>query len=800
VRNVPARRIRLADGSVALVASVYDLQMANYGLDRGLGGGNVATSYDDDVPYTPAWQEKHTGVPRAQVIQVAREFAQNAHDTEGKSMVIVGAGLNHWYHMDMIYRGIINMLMMCGCVGKSGGGWAHYVGQEKLRPQFGWAPLAFASDWVRPPRQMNGTSFFYAHTSQWRHEKLHVQEVLGPTADRGRYGDLSMIDLNARAERMGWLPSAPQLRTNPLDLTDQAAAAGKDPVAFAAEQLKSGALKMSCENPDDPANFPRNMFVWRSNILGSSGKGHEYFLKYLLGTQNAVFGDEGDAIRPTEVTYEEDAAEGKLDLLTVLDFRMSTTCLYGDIVLPTATWYEKDDLNTSDMHPFIHPLSEAVQPLWESKTDWEIYKLLAKKFSDIGGPYLGKRRDLVLTPLMHDTPGELGQAFEPKDWKLGQCDLVPGKTAPNMTVVERDYNDIYRKFTSVGPLLDKLGNGGKGINWNTEHEVHELGGINDNVAEAGVSQGRPRLDTAIDAAEMILTFAPETNGHVSVKAWEALGKITGRDHTHLAVGREHDKIRFRDIQAQPRKIISAPTWSGLESEEVSYNAGYTNVHELIPWRTITGRQQFYQDHRWMLDFGEGLCVYKPAIDTKTIAPMLGRYPNGEKELVLNWLTPHQKWGIHSTYSDNLRMLTLSRGGPHVWVSETEAKQAGLVDNDWVEVFNVNGTLTARVVVSQRVPVGMCLMYHAQEKIVNVPGAETSGKRGGIHNSVTRTVLKPTHMIGGYAQQAYGFNYYGTVGANRDEFVVLRKMKKVDWMEGPLVEDPAAATQLEEKQS
>ena len=176
---------------------------------------------------------------------------------------------------------------------------------------------------------------------------------------------------------------------------------------------------------------------------------------------------------------------------------------------------------------------------------------------------------------------------------------------------------------------------------------------------------------------MILTFAPETNGHVAVKAWEALSKITGRDHTHLALGREHDKIRFRDVQAQPRKIISAPTWSGLESEEVSYNAGYTNVHELIPWRTLTGRQQFYQDHRWMLDFGEGSCVYKPAIDTKTISPMLGAKPNGEHELVLNWITPHQKWGIHSTYTDNLRMLTLSRGGPHVWVSEAEAKEAGL---------------------------------------------------------------------------------------------------------------------------
>ena len=281
---------------------------------------------------------------------------------------------------------------------------------------------------------------------------------------------------------------------------------------------------------------------------------------------------------------------------------------------------------------------------------------------------------------------------------------------------------------------------------------------------------------------MILTLAPETNGHDAVKAWQALSNITGIDHTHLAKSREHDAIRFRDIQVQPRKIISSPTWSGLESEEVSYNAGYTNVHELIPWRTITGRQQFYQDHQWMRTFGEELCVYKPAIDLKTTKKVLGNHQNGNTEIVLNFLTPHQKWGIHSTYSDNIRMLTLSRGGPHVWISEIDAKKAGIVDNDWIEVFNLNGTLTARAVVSQRIPEGMTLMYHAQEKIVNVPGAELSGKRGGIHNSVTRTVLKPTHMIGGYAQLAWGFNYYGTVGSNRDEFVVVRKMKKIDWLE------------------
>ena len=78
------------------------------------------------------------------------------------------------------------------------------------------------------------------------------------------------------------------------------------------------------------------------------------------------------------------------------------------------------------------------------------------------------------------------------------------------------------------------------------------------------------------------------------------------------------------------------------------------------------------------------------------------------------------------------------------------------------------------------------MYHAQEKMTNVPGSEVTGTRGGIHNSVTRATLKPTHMIGGYAQLSYGFNYYGTVGSNRDEFVIMRKMKEVDWRDRPLV--------------
>ncbi|GIL01850.1 MAG: respiratory nitrate reductase subunit [Alphaproteobacteria bacterium] len=795
-RPVPARRIKLARGE-ALVATVYDLMLANYGIDRGFGGAMEAKSFDDEVPYTPAWAEKITGVGRDKIVQVAREFASNAEKTNGRSMVIIGAAMNHWYHCDMNYRSVINMLVMCGCVGQSGGGWSHYVGQEKLRPQAGWAPLAFALDWGRPPRQQNSTSAWYVHSNQWRYETIGLGDIVSPTAPDGQW-DGALIDYNVRAVRMGWLPAYPTLRQNPLSIAEKAQAAGLEPKDYVAQALKSGELSFAWEDPDAPENWPRNLFVWRSNLLGSSGKGHEYFLKHLLGTSHGVLGkdlgEEGGK-RTREVKWHDKAPEGKLDLLVTLDFRMSTTCVYSDIVLPTATWYEKNDLNTSDMHPFIHPLTGAVDPVWEARSDWEIYKGIARAFSQVAPEVLGVEKDVVLNPIKHDTATEIAQAFDPQDWKRGECEPVPGKTMPTVAVVERDYPHIYERFTALGPLMENVGNGIKGLTWKTGHEVEHLKELN-GVHADGANKGLARIVSDIDAAEVILMMAPETNGEVAVRAWEALGRTTGREHTHLALPKEDEKIRFRDVVAQPRKIISAPTWSGLESEKVCYNASYTNVHELIPWRTLTGRQQLYQDHLWMRAFGEALAVYRPPVDLKAVRAVEGIKPNGEKEIVLNFITPHQKWGIHSTYTDNLLMLTLSRGGPIVWLSEVDAAKAGIADNDWVEAYNANGALVARAVVSQRMKEGTLFMYHAQEKIVNVPGSELTGKRGGIHNSVTRTVLKPTHMIGGYVQYAYDFNYYGTIGTNRDEFVIVRKVKDIDWLERPYRDADAAAAAAE----
>src|SRR5690625_2150037 len=96
---------------------------------------------------------------------------------------------------------------------------------------------------------MNSTSAFYAHTDQWRYETLSTEDILSPTAPEGDWDKLSLIDYNIRAERMGWLPSAPQLNKNPLEVAKSAQAAGMDVADYVAEQLKSGELGMACEDP-----------------------------------------------------------------------------------------------------------------------------------------------------------------------------------------------------------------------------------------------------------------------------------------------------------------------------------------------------------------------------------------------------------------------------------------------------------------------------------------------------------------------------------------------------------------------
>ncbi len=175
----------------------------------------------------------------------------------------------------------------------------------------------------------------------------------------------------------------------------------------------------------------------------------------------------------------------------------------------------------------------------------------------------------------------------------------------------------------------------------------------------------------------------------------------------------------------------------------------------------------------MTELGEQLPTYRPPLDMGRI---FGRQDGaaGGAEVVVRYLTPHSKWSIHSEYQDNLFMLSLSRGGPDLWMSPADASRIGVRDNDWIEAYNRNGVVVARAVVSHRMPEGTAYMYHAKDRTIDTPKAELSGRRGGIHNSLTRLLIKPTHLIGGYAQLSYGFNYYGPTGNQRDEVTTIRR--------------------------
>jgi len=779
-RGVPVKYVETVDGKRVAVATVYDLMMAQFGVDRGLPG-DYPKSYDEDAPYTPAWQEKRSGISKDTCIQFAREWATTAERTNGKCMIIVGPGLNHWYHNNLIYRSQIVTLMITGCVGTIGGGHNHYVGQEKLAPFIPWAHIAFALDWVKPPRQQNTPSWHYVHSCQWRYDDEFTRYHTTPEDNELSKGHA--MDIQVKAVRLGWLPWYPQFNKNTIELVKEAEANGaktnEEIVQYVVQQLKEKKIRFTVEDPDAPENWPRVWVIWRGNAIGTSAKGHEFFLKHYLGTHSAAIAEESAKGKVKEVVWRDPAPEGKMDLVVDLNFRMDTSALYSDVVLPAAFWYEKNDLNSTDLHSYIHPLGAAVPPPWEAKPDWDIFRELARKVSEIAKKHLPQPvKDIVAAPLAHDTPDELAQP-NIKDWAKGECEPIPGKTMPKLVVVERDYVNLYNRFISFGPVKELAGHG---IHYSIEDVWNEF--AEKNPVEWG-GKKYPSLYDTVDAANFLLATAPETCGEMAYRAFKAEEEKTGLKLTDLAEESRDVRYTFDDLVAQPRRLLTSPTWSGDMTEGKPYSPYTINVSKRLPWRTLSGRQHFYLDHEGYISFGENLPTYKPNPTPEQYGDIDKTKIQGKTKLV-RYLTPHGKWHIHSTYMDNHRMLTLSRGMEPIWLSEEDARELGINDNDWVELVNDNGVYVARAAVSARIPKGVCFVYHAVERTISIPISKTNlerkvtGKRGGMNNSVTRTKVKPVLMFGGYAQFTYAMNYWGPTGVNRDTYVYIRKY------EGPVI--------------
>ena len=778
-RDVPVKYVETVNGKVA-VTTVYDLIMAQYGVSRGLGGDYPKDYAAKDDAYTPAWQEIFTGIDAKTVLSFAREWANTANITKGKCMIIVGAGVNHWYHGNLMYRAGAMALMLSGCCGKNGGGLNHYVGQEKLAPQDSWSTIALGKDWYPPSRLQQAPLWHYMNTCQYRYDGQYSRYN---SVHKNEITDKHTADSIFTAVRNGWMPFYPQFKENTLNLGRDAVAAGaKDDAAIidtVFQRLKNKSLQYSIADPEAPENHPRVWYIWRGNAITGSMKGHEYTFEHYLGTHSNLIAKDSPDI-PKEVKWHDVAPKGKLDLVVDLNFRMDSSALYSDIVLPAASWYEKADLNSTDLHSFIHPLSAAVPPVWESKTDWNIFKELARVTAEVAKKHMKEIEvDIVATPLMHDTPDEITQPTM-KDWYKGEIEPVLGKSMHKLSVVRRDYTELYNRFITLGDKVKANGLSAHGVHYMCEAEYDEMITSNHFPVERINGTVLPSLKEDESVCNAIMHLSTLTNGTLTYRAYQNMEKKTGLKLADLAEGSKDVKIRYADLQSQPRRYNSAPAWSGIMPNGRAYCAYTYNVDRLVPWRTLTGRQHFYLDHDMYIAYGENLPTFKPSPNTESFGDLKETLKTEKPgTIVLNCLTPHGKWHIHSTYMDTLRMLTLSRGCEPCWLSEKDAAKLGIKDNDWVEVYNDHGVYCTRACVSSRIPKGVCIVYHIPERTVGIPKSQVRGnKRAGGHNSFTRIRLKPSYLAGGYGQFSYGFNYWGPVGPNRDTHVTVKRMDKV----------------------
>jgi nitrate reductase alpha subunit len=376
------------------------------------------------------------------------------------------------------------------------------------------------------------------------------------------------------------------------------------------------------------------------------------------------------------------------------------------------------------------------------------------------------------------------------DWTAGECEAIPGKTMPHLRIATRDYASIYNKYITLGPFARTDGMTANGVTYDTDELYDQL--LRNPVAMSPDprhmrcvdwnGQRYPSLEDALDVCNTILHFAPETNGEAQYKAFEHEAAHTGLPLQEvLAEDTRSVRMTFFDLTRQTRRLLTSPCWSGNMNYGRAYSAWCLNVDNLIPWRTVTGREQTYMDHPWYIDFGEHFAAYKPKLDPHLTGD-IRLSPVDDKSLILNYITPHGKWHIHSTYYDNLRMLTLSRGIEPCWINDKDAAKIGIVDNQWVEVYNDNGVMVTRAAVSARVQPGTCMIYHAPERTISMPKSQVrGGRRAGGHNSLTRTRINPLQLAGGYGQWTFGFNYWGPIGIfTRDSHAVVRALEKLEW--------------------
>ena len=187
----------------------------------------------------------------------------------------------------------------------------------------------------------------------------------------------------------------------------------------------------------------------------------------------------------------------------------------------------------------------------------------------------------------------------------------------------------------------------KGVAYNVEREMGQLRERFGTV-RTGVAAGQPKMETDIQVAEAIMYLSGTCNGHLATHGFKFLEKRTGHELHDPSAEHEGKQITFADTQAAPVPVITSPEWSGSETGGRRYSPFTINIERPKPFHTLTGRQQFYLDHDWMIGMGEAMPVYRPPLN---MTKLFGESPVGtQSELGSRSATSRRTTSGRSTVS------------------------------------------------------------------------------------------------------------------------------------------------------
>ena len=611
--------------------------------------------------FTPGKVFQITGIGEKTLKQFALDIA-----TKKPAMIIGGGGVNHWYNNDINNRSMILLLALTGNVGKKGSGFSQYTGQYKV-----WLSGLGKYGMILKARPQNTTLF------AWTHYDAELYK-LGKTYDQ--------IVKDIEAGKLTRLPNGAPVSANEND-------------GWAYNYyllLKSLAKKWIPVYPKPPKR-PRAMIIWRSNFL-NQGKGGYNTIKWF-------------------------ADENKLELIVTIDFRINSTALFSDVVLPTATWYEKFDIETTPMHVYLQAFNPVIKPLYESKTDYEIFKLLAKEIQNYAhklastGRWDGKWKDTEKKQVIDFTKVYnifIGGGKVDSDVKSAKFILSKSP------IVYPDPEEYKMNKQNYAPEVQKLIEGKlfKG----------DVAGYID-----GLLKLVRKAPVPFPAAQSRRPITPFVENVEKLLPWPGGGKLAKEK---ITIGGK----------------VKVPKFFGKK---------YLGM---IGPKTLTGRQQFYIDHSYFLALKNELPIYKE--------PESDKLPDKRTKAPLKFNSPHGRWGTHSTFRDVDLLFRLQRGETVIMMSKKDAMARGIKDGDKVKVFNEYGEMICRVKVLAGIKEGEVRVENGAEMFTTIKG---------WFNGITPIRPKPTQSVKYPEVKApmyhlkYGWNFWGVTGNECDTSVEVVKL-------------------------